>query len=331
MIRLVGVFLIAVLAFVPQRPSSADETYPTRPIRLIVGFAAGSSGDVAARIVSHKLGDLLGQTVIVENRPGASSMIATDYVARSAKDGYTLLFATIAATINTTLMPGKGANFEKDMAPIVLIGSIPNILVVNPNLGVNDVKELIALAKQKPDELLYGASGLGSGPHLATELFKQMAGIKMTGVLYPGSGQTVMDLISGRIQVMFSPASTVLAFIKDGRVRALATTESKRTNAAPELPTVSEAALPGYDAGLWFGILGPAGMPKPIIDKISNATNSALKDPDVLKQLTTQGLDARGGSPEEFALFIKTETDRWARVIHQMDAAKDNKEGAARP
>jgi tripartite-type tricarboxylate transporter receptor subunit TctC len=331
MIRLVGVFLIAVLAFVPQRPSSADEIYPTRPIRLIVGFAAGSSGDVAARIVSHKLGDLLGQTVIVENRPGASSMIATDYVARSAKDGYTLLFATIAATINTTLMPGKGANFEKDMAPIVLVGSIPNILVVNPNLGVNTVKELIALAKQKPDELLYGASGLGSGPHLATELFKQMAGIKMTGVLYPGSGQTVMDLISGRIQVMFSPASTVLAFIKDGRVRALATTESKRTNAAPELPTISEAALPGYDTGLWFGILGPAGMPKPIIDKISNATNSALKDPDVLKQLTTQGLDARGGSPEEFALFIKTETDRWARVIRQMDAAKDNKEGAARP
>ena len=331
MIRLVGVFLIAVLAFVPQRPSSADETYPTRPIRLIVGFAAGSSGDVAARIVSHKLGDLLGQTVIVENRPGASSMIATDYVARSAKDGYTLLFATIAATINTTLMPGKGANFEKDMAPIVLVGSIPNILVVNPNLGVNNVSELIALAKQKPDELLYGASGLGSGPHLATELFKQMAGIKMTGVLYPGSGQTVMDLISGRIQVMFSPASTVLAFIKDGRVRALATTESKRTNAAPELPTISEAALPGYDTGLWFGILGPAGMPKPIIDKISNAANSALKDPDVLKQLTTQGLDARGGSPEEFALFIKTETDRWARVIRQMDAAKDNKEGAARP
>jgi len=330
MIRLVGVFLIAVLAFVPQRPSSADETYPTRPIRLIVGFAAGSSGDVAARIVSHKLGDLLGQTVIVENRPGASSMIATDYVARSAKDGYTLLFATIAATINTTLMPSKGANFEKDMAPIVLVGSIPNILVVNPNLGVNTVKELIALAKQKPDELLYGASGLGSGPHLATELFKQMAGIKMTGVLYPGSGQTVMDLISGRIQVMFSPASTVLAFIKDGRVRALATTESKRTNAAPELPTISEAALPGYDAGLWFGILGPAGMPKPIIDKISNAANSALKDPDVLKQLTTQGLDARGGSPEEFALFIKNETDRWARVIRQMDAAKDNKEGAAR-
>jgi tripartite-type tricarboxylate transporter receptor subunit TctC len=331
MTRFVGVLLIALLAFASQRPSCADEPFPVRPIRLIVGFAAGSSGDVAARIVSHKLGDLLGQTLIVENRPGASSMIATDYVARSPKDGYTLLFATIAATINTTLMPGKGANFERDLAPIVLVGSIPNILVVNPDLGVNDVKGLIALAKQKPDELLYGASGLGSGPHLATELFKQMAGIKMTGVLYPGSAQTVMDLISGRIQVMFSPASTVLAFIKDGRVRALATSESKRTNAAPELPTISEAALPGYDTGLWFGILGPAGMPKPVIDKISNAANIALKDPEVLKQLTTQGLDAHGGSPEEFGLFIKNETERWARVIHQMDATRDSKEGAARP
>ena len=332
MVRLKRVaLLIVALGIVAPKPSLAQESYPTRPIRLIVGFAAGSSGDVAARIVSHKVGDLLGQTVIVENRPGASSMLATDYVARSAKDGYTLLFATIAAAINTTLMPGKGPNFEKDLAPIVLVGSIPNILVVNPNVGVNDVKELIALAKQKPDELFYGASGLGSGPHLATELFKQMAGIKMTGVLYPGSAQTVVDLISGRIQVMFSPASTVLAFIKDGRVKALGTSEVKRTSAAPELPTISEAALPGYDTGVWFGILAPAGTSKSIIEKISEATNSALKDPDVLKQLATQGLDARGGSPEEFTLFIKSETERWARVIRQMDAAKENKEGTERP
>ncbi len=330
MIRLV-VALIATLAVGAQRPSLAEETYPARPIRLVVGFAAGSSGDVAARIVSHKLGDLLGQTVIVENRPGASSMVATDYVARSAKDGYTLLFATIAATINTTMMPGKGANIERDMAPIVLVGSIPNILVVSPQLGVSDVKGLIALAKEKPDELFYGASGLGSGPHLATELFKQMAGIKMTGVLYPGSAQTVLDLISGRIQVMFSPASTVLGFIRDGRVKALATSEAKRAGIAPDLPTISEAALPGYNTGVWFGILGPVGTPKSIIDKISKAANSALKDPEVLKELTTQGLDARGGSPEEFAGFIRSETERWARVIREMDVAKDKKDGAAQP
>jgi tripartite-type tricarboxylate transporter receptor subunit TctC len=323
--------LIAALAFVAHLPAGAQENYPTHQIRLIVGFAAGSSGDVAARIVGHKVGELLGQTVIVENRPGASSMIATDYVARSARDGYTLLFGTIAMTINPILMPNKAPNIEKDMTPIVLVGSIPNILVVNPGLNVRDVKELIALARQKPDELLYGAAGLGSGPHVATELFKQMAGIRMTGVLYPGSAQTAIDLISGRIQVMFAPASTVLGFIKDGRVKALATSEAKRASAAPDLPTIAEAALPGYATGLWFGILGPAGIPKHVVDKVSEATNAALKDPGVLKQLETQGLNALGGSPDDFARFIKSETQRWVRVMHDIDAAKSIPEGEARP
>src|SRR5450631_1365160 len=317
--------LLAALVFVAQRPALADETYPSRPIRLVVGFAAGSSADVAARIVSRKLGDLLGQTVLVENRPGASSMIATEYVARATKDGYTLLLATIAATINTTLMPDKGPNFEKDLAPIALVGTLPNILIVNPQLDVSDVKGLIALAKRKPDELFYGASGLGSGPHLATELFKQMAGVKMTGVLYPGSAQTVTDLIAGRIQVMFSPASTALGLIKAGKVKALATTQGKRANVAPDLPTVAEAGLPGYDTGLWYGILAPAGTPKPVIDKISKAVNDVLKDPETLNALHAQGMDALGGSPDEFARFIKNETERWARVIRGMDAAKENK------
>ncbi len=308
------------------RYAVAQENYPSHPIRLIVGFAAGSSGDVAARIVSHKLGELLGQSVAVENRPGASSMIATEYVARSKNDGYTLLLATIAATINTTLTPNKGPNFEKDLAPITLVGSLPNILVVNPKLGVNSVQELIALAKQKPNDLFYGASGIGSGPHLATELFKQMAGVKMTGVLYPGSAQTVTDLIAGRIQVMFSPASTVLGLIKDGKVKALATSEAKRASIAPDLPTIAESGLPGYNTGLWFGILAPAGTPQPIIDKLSKATNDTLKDPETLKSLHAQGLDALGGSPDDFARFIKSETERWARVIHAMDAAKKSTE-----
>jgi tripartite-type tricarboxylate transporter receptor subunit TctC len=249
-------------------------------------------------------------------------MVATDYVARSAKDGYTLMFATIATTINMTLLAGKAPNVEKDMTPIALVGSIPNIVVVNPKLGVGDIQGLIALAKAKPDELFYGASGLGSGPHVATELFKQMTGVKMTGVLYPGSGQTAVDLIAGRIQVMFAPAPTVLGLIKDGRVKALATTEAKRSSIAPDLPTVAEAALPGYAAGLWFGILGPAGLPKPVIDKLSEAANAALKDPAVLKELQSQGLNAAGGSPDDFARFIRNETERWARVIKSMDAAK---------
>ena len=326
MIRPLAV-LLAAFAILAQ-PACADD-YPTRPVRLIVGFAAGSSGDVIARIVAHKLSELLKQNVVVEDKPGASSMVATDYVARSAKDGYTLMFATIATTINMTLLAGNAPNVEKDMTPIALVGSIPNILVVDPKLGVSDVKGLIALAKQKPDELLYGASGLGSGPHLATELFKQMAGVKMTGVLYPGSGQTAVDLIAGRIQVMFAPAPTVLGLIKDGRVKPLATTEAKRSNIAPDLPTIAEAGLPGYAAGLWFGILGPGGLPKPVIDKLSEATNAALKDPTVLQGLQSQGLNAAGGSPEDFARFIKSETERWARVIKSMDAAKKAEAPAA--
>jgi tripartite-type tricarboxylate transporter receptor subunit TctC len=321
------VLLLAAFAVFAQ-PARADN-YPTRPIRLIVGFAAGSSGDVIARIVAHKLGDLLNQSVIVEDRPGASSMVATDYVARSAKDGYVLMFATIATVINMTLLP-KAPDVEKDMAPIALIGSIPNILVVNPKLGISDVKGLIALAKAKPDELLYGASGLGSGPHVATELFKQMAGVKMTGVLYPGSGQTAVDLIAGRIQVMFAPAPTVLGLIKDGRVKALATTEAERSSVAPDLPTIAETALPGYAAGLWFGILSPAGLPKPAIDKLSEATNAALKDPAVLKELQSQGLNAAGGGPDDFAHFIRNETERWAKVIKSMDTAKKS-ENVAKP
>lgn len=312
--------LILSLTLMPAS-SRAQDSYPTRPIRLIVGFAAGSSGDVAARIVSNKLSQLLGQPVIVENRPGASSMIATDYVARAPKDGYTLLLATIAATINTTLMPNKGANFQTDLAPIVLIGSIPNILVVTPTLKVDSVKDLIALAKSKPDELLYGASGIGSGPHMATQLFEQMAGIKMRGVLYPGSAQTVTDLIAGRIQVMFAPSSTVVGLIAQGTVKPLATTEAKRASVAPDLPTIAEAGLPGYNTGVWFGILAPAGTPAAVIDKVSKASNEALTDADVLKQLSVQGLDARGGSPEDFRVFIKAETERWEKVIKSMPAA----------
>jgi tripartite-type tricarboxylate transporter receptor subunit TctC len=318
----------AAFAMLAQ-PACADD-YPTHPVRLIVGFAAGSSGDVIARTVAHKLGEILKQNVVVEDKPGASSVVATDYVARSTKDGYTLMFATIATAINMTLMAGNAPNVEKDMTPIALVGSIPNIVVVNPQLGVSDIKGLIALAKAKPDELNYGASGLGSGPHLATELFKQMAGVKMTGVLYPGSGQTAVDLIAGRIQVMFAPAPTVLGLIKDGRVKALAATGAKRSSAAPDLPTVAEAGLPGYSAGLWFGILGPGGLPQPVIDTLSKAVNAALKDPLVVQELQRQGLNGGGGGPADFAQFIATETERWAHVIKSMDTAK-KAEGVAKP
>jgi tripartite-type tricarboxylate transporter receptor subunit TctC len=295
--------------------ASADEAYPTRPVRLIVGFAAGSTADVGARILSRKLGEIMGQSIVIENRPGAGSMISTEYVARAPKDGYTLLLGTIAATINATLSPRQTVNFSKDLEPIVLVSSIPNILVVYPPLGVNSVKDLIALAKAKPDQISYGSAGVGSAPHLSAELFKQMAGVQMTHVPYQGSAQAVTDLIAGRVQVMFSPASTVLAFIKQGTLKALASTESKRTSIAPDLPTMSEAGLTNFETSVWFGILAPAGTPSYVVTKVSRAVNEALKDQEVLKLLHAQGMDALGGSPDEFSRYIASETANWANVI----------------
>jgi len=301
---------------------AAQENYPSRPIHLIVGFAAGSSGDVTARLIGQKLGDILGQQVVVEDRPGASGIIAAETVARAPKDGYTLLLATIANTINTTMMPGKGPNFERDLAPVALVASIPEVLVVTPSLKVDSVKDLIALAKAEPGKLLYGASGIASGPHVATELFKKEAGIKMTGVLYPGSAQTVTDLIAGRIQVMFAPATAVIGLMKEGKVKALATSQAKRAGIAPDLPTIAEAALPGFDTGLWFGILAPAGAPQPVIDKLNKAVNEALNDKTLLSNFAKQGLDPLGGTPAGFAAFIRNETERWASVVRSMDAVQ---------
>ncbi len=306
---------IAACLVLAAGAASADEAYPTRPVRLIVGFAAGSTADVGARILSRKLGEILGQSIVIENRPGAGSMISTEYVARAPKDGYTLLLGTIAATINATLSPRQTVNFSKDLEPIVLVSSIPNILVVYPPLGVNSVKDLIALAKAKPDQISYGSAGVGSAPHLSAELFKQMAGVQMTHVPYQGSAQAVTDLIAGRVQVMFSPASTVLAFIKQGTLKALASTESKRTSIAPDLPTMSEAGLTNFETSVWFGILAPAGTPSYVVTKVSRAVNEALKDQEVLKLLHAQGMDALGGSPDEFSRYIASETAKWANVI----------------
>ncbi len=321
MAQLKRLILFALMALLPAA-AKAQENYPTRPVHLIVGFGPGSSSDVTARLLAQKLGQLLGQNVVVENRPGASSMLAAELAARAPKDGYTMLMATIANSINMTLMPDKGGNLEKDFAPVALVASIPEILVVTPSLQVNSAKDLIAMAKGKPEALLYGAAGIGSGPHMATELFKKEAGIKMTGVLYPGSAQTVTDLLAGRIQVMFAPVTTVVGLMKDGKVKPLASTEAKRSSVAPDLPTIAEAAIPGFNTGIWYGTLAPAGTPQPIVDKLNKAINEALKDPALLANFGKQGLDPLGGTPAEFAALIKSEDARWAAVVKSMDQAK---------
>jgi tripartite-type tricarboxylate transporter receptor subunit TctC len=295
--------------------SWAQGVYPNRPVRLIVGFAAGSTADVGARILSQRLGEELAQSVIIENRPGAGSMISLEYVARAPTDGYTLLFGTIAATINATLVPNHTVDLGKNFIPIALVASIPNILVVHPSIEANNVKALIALAKAKPGAISYASAGIGSSPHLSGELFNQMAGVQMTHIPYPGSAQAVTDLLAGRVQVMFSPASTVLPYIKQGTLKALASTESRRTSIAPDLPTMSEAGLPGFETSVWFGILAPVGTSSDTVAKVSTAVNESLKDPNVLRLLHAQGMDALGGGSQEFSQYIASETAKWARVI----------------
>jgi tripartite-type tricarboxylate transporter receptor subunit TctC len=291
----------------------ADD-YPSRPVRVVVGFSAGSGADITARVVGQRMGQILGQQIVVENRTGAGSSLAAEFVARAPKDGYTLLLATIANPINAVVGSNLSFDFAKDFAPVVRLTTTPNILVVHPSVGVNSVKELIALAGSKPDQLSFGSSGVATGTHLSGELFKVMAGVRMVHVPYAGSPQAVTDLLAGRIQIFFSPASTVLQHVRDGKLVALASTEAKRTAIAPDLPTMVEAGLPGFETGLWFGLLAPAGTSKEIINKVARAGNEALAADEVGKALAPQGIDLVGGSPEEFARYLDGEMKRWATV-----------------
>jgi tripartite-type tricarboxylate transporter receptor subunit TctC len=292
------------------------QDYPTRPIRVIVGFGAGSGADVTARVVGARMSEILGQQIVVENKTGAGSSIGADYVAHASNDGYTLFLATISQPINAAVTPHLNFDFVKDFSPIVLVSSIPNMLVVNPSLGVKTVPELIALAKAKPDSLSFGSSGVGTGTHLAAELFKVLAGVQMVHVPYAGSAQSITDLLAGRIQLVFTPASTVVGHVRDGKLVALATTEKKRAAIAPDVPTMGEAGLPGFDTGLWFGLLAPAGTPKVAIDKINAAVNQAIKSDQVIKALQPQGIDLLGGTPDEFTRYIASEMERWDKVAH---------------
>jgi tripartite-type tricarboxylate transporter receptor subunit TctC len=294
-------------------PCFADD-YPGRPIRVVVGFSAGSGADITARVVGQRMSQILGQQIVVENKTGAGSSLAAEQVARAPKDGYTLLMATIANVINAVVNPNLPFDFRKDFTPVVRLTTTPNILVVHPSVGVTSVKELIELAKAKPDQLSFASSGVATGTHLSAELFKVMTGVKMVHVPYAGSPQAVTDLLAGRVQVFFSPASTVLQHVREGKLVALASTEAKRAAKAPDLPTMVEAGLPDFETGLWFGLVAPVGTPKEIIDKLARAGNEALKADEVGKTLAPQGIDLVGGSPEEFARYLDGEMKRWATV-----------------
>jgi len=313
---------VALVAMIAAGTARAQD-YPTRPVRIISGFGPGSAGDMLARIVSQKLSPALGQQFIIEHKPGGGSNIAAEFVARAPADGYTLFLGTSANTINATLSSNLSFDFSKDFAPVTLMGSVPNILVVHPDLGVGNVQELIALAKSKPDQILYETSGVGSLSHLSGELLNFLAGIKLVHVPYQGSAQAMADVLAGRVMAAFAPVNIVWPHVESGKLKALATTENKRSAMAPDVPTMAEASgLPRYDSAIWYGLLAPAGTPRDVIDKISAAVNEALKADDTLAQMRKQGMDTSGGGPAAFARYIEADTRKWAEVINALGLKK---------
>jgi tripartite-type tricarboxylate transporter receptor subunit TctC len=305
--------VIAAIIAVGASLAGAQD-YPSRSVKIIIGFGPGATADITARVLAQRFNEKLGQQFVVENKPGAGSNLAADFVARAPKDGYTLLMATTANAINQTVSPNLTFDFARDLAPVTLVAGVPNVLVAHPSLGVASVQELIALAKSKPEQIFFGSSGVGTSTHLSGELFNQMAGVKLVHVPYPGSAQAIADVLTGRIALLFSPASTVLPHVREGKLKALATTGGKRTAIAPELPTVAEGGLPGYETDLWLALLAPAGTPRPVIDTLSRAVNEALQVNEVVAPLRAQGIDPLGSTPEEFGRYLQTEIGKWEIV-----------------
>jgi tripartite-type tricarboxylate transporter receptor subunit TctC len=318
MVRTFCAIALAVLIVPSSLPSGSAqaEPYPARPIRILVGFGPGSSADVVARVVGKQMEEKLGQPVVVENRPGNSSMTAAEATARAPNDGYMLFMATVAQTINP-IFTHSDFDLAKELSPIALLGVVPNVLVAHPSVPANNVRELVALARAKPDSLTFGTSGAGTASHLAAELFNLKAGTKILPVHYAGgSNQAVVDLLAGRITLMFNVAATLAPQVEKGNLKALGMAQPKRAAIMPNVPTMEEQGMPGFDAGIWIGLLAPAGTPAPIIEALSQSANAALKTEPVSTALKTQGIDPRGGTPEQFRDFIAADTERWSTVVH---------------
>lgn len=315
--RLLSVAVLAttLVAWAATLAPAAAQPYPTTTIRIVVGFGPGSAADTLARLIAKQLEQQFNNAVIVENRPGNSSMLAAEAVARAAKDGHTLFMATVANTLYPAQNDSK-FNLGTDLAPIALLGTVPNVLVAHPSVPADNVKQLIALAKSKPDSLTFGTSGAGTASHLAAELFNSRAGTRILSVHYQGgSNQAVSDLLAGRITLMFNVAATLAPHVSAGKLKALAVAQSRRASAMPDVPTMAEAGMPDFDAGIWMGLLAPAGTPPEIINKLSLAANAALKTESVTTVMKTQGMDILGGSPKEFADFIAADTEKWVSVL----------------
>jgi tripartite-type tricarboxylate transporter receptor subunit TctC len=314
--------LAAVLALIAAGP--AAQNYPTKPVRLVVPFPPGGTTDILAREVGQRLSASLGQTVVIDNRPGAGGNIGAELVAKSAPDGYTLLMCTVSThAINPNLYAKLPYDHVADFAPVILVASVPNVLEVTPSLPVNSVADLIKLAKEKPGQINFASSGSGTSIHLSGELFKTMAGVDMTHVPYKGSAPALTDLIGGQVQVMFDNLPSSLPQIKAGKLRAIAVTSAQRAPALPNVPTIAESGLPGFEATSWFGVVAPAGTPPAIVARLNADLNQWLQTPEAREKLLAQGAAAAGGSPEQFAAYIRAETEKWAKVVKASGAKVD--------
>jgi tripartite-type tricarboxylate transporter receptor subunit TctC len=311
-LALIGVGIVA--------PAIAQD-YPTRPITLVVPYAAGGGNDTMARIVADKMSRTLGQQIVIENRAGAGGTIATRQVAKSAPDGYTLVIGgTGTLAVNPTLYANIGYDPRKDFAPIGLIGTSALVVLVHPSVPAKSIRELIDLARKDPGKLNYASAGVGSGIHLGTVLFEHMAEVKLTHVPYRGSGPALTDLVGGHVTVYFSSLPPAVQLIRDGKVRALAVTGAQRAKALPDLPTVAEAGLPGYESVLHYGIAAPAGTPRPIIDKLSAALREAVMAPDTQERMAADGTEPLASTPEDYAADIDREETKWSAIVRKSGA-----------
>jgi len=296
--------------------SVAAQSYPSRPIRLVVPFTPGGTTDIIARVVGNRLGESMGVQVVIDNRAGAAGNIGAELAARAKPDGYTLFMGHIGTlAVNPALYAKLPYDPVKDFAPISMVTLVPNLLVVHPALPVKSVKELISLARARPGKLLYGSTGAGGTPYLAVEYFKLLAKVDLVEIPYKGAAPLTTDLIAGEIALTITGIPAVLPHVKSGRLKALAVSSAKRSPAVPDLPTLSEAGLPDYEATAWYGILAPAGTPREIVAKLNAEISGGLRHPEVADRLLAEGAEPGGSTPEQFAAFIRAETTRWAAVI----------------
>jgi tripartite-type tricarboxylate transporter receptor subunit TctC len=315
-----GLAALALLA----APLACAQGYPSRPIHFVVPYPAGGPLDTVARLLGQKVSESVKQPVIIDNKPGAGGNIGADAVAKSPPDGYTILMGAVAThAINPTLYANIPYDPVNDFAPVTQVASTPNVLVVNPSLPVHDVREFIAYAKAHPGQLNFGSGSTGSAGHLAGELFKTMAGVQMVHVPYKGAGPAMQDLIGGQIQLMFDNLASSLGQIRAGKVRALAVTTAKRSSLAPELPTIAESGLPGFDISTWFGVFAPGGTPPAVVARLHDEFAKALAAPDVREKMLNLGAEPVGNTPAQFAAYIRSEAEKYARLVKASGAKVD--------